>query len=162
VFGLIAIGLYMTHKTASRFRELLDVLKPNLLDVEWRYPESLKITTSNLGDFFLSYIQETEHEAAHYLVWITSDKGGPSPLVSKMTLWKRPYKSIYGKWIYFDSPSYVPVARAYDIKTLEWIALELVESQFRIIARLKDEWLQSETDDLLKTVEILEEIYAGI
>jgi hypothetical protein len=161
-FMLAGVVLYAIHQPASRFRELMDGLKPNLLDVEWVHSKTLKFTTANLGEFYVKYNPEEENESAYYLVWITSDKGGPSPIVSRMTLWKRPYKSILGKWLYFDSPPYIPVISANDIKNLKWIVLEMFGSQYRIIARLSDEWLHSETDDLLKTVELLEEIYAGM
>lgn len=161
-FMLAGVILYAIYQPASRFRELMDVLKPSLLDVEWVFRHTLKFTTANLGEFYVKYNPEKENESAYYEVWITSDKSGPGLAEPRVTLWKKPYKSILSKWLYFQSPPYVPVFKANEIKTLKWIAMDWLSSEYRIMARLSDEWLHSETDDLLKTVELLEEIYEGM
>jgi len=157
---LLGVGLYAVYQPASRFRELLDALRPNVLDVEWIYNYTLKISTSNLGEFFLKYHPEREDASGYYIIWITSDKSIPVMGAPSLTLWSKPYKPILRDWHYFPSPPYVPTAKANEIKTLKWIIMDWSGTEFRIMAWLSDEWLQSETDDLMKTVEILEEIYA--
>lgn len=159
---LLGVILYAIYQLASRFRELIDALKSDILDVEWIYKYTLKFTTSNRGEFYLQYYYEREHESAHYIIWITSDKSVPVMAEPRVTLWSKPYKPIFGNWQHFPSPPYVPVTKANEIKTLKWIAMDWSGSEYRILARLSDEWLQSETDDLMKVVELLEKIYAGM
>ena len=159
LFMLAGVIFYAIYLPSSRFREAIDVLSPSLFNVEWVGRDTLKFTTANLGEFYMYYKSEGEHESAYYKVWITSDKNGPVTAIPRVTLWKRPYKSILGKWLYFQSPPYVPAVKANEIKTLKWISIDWFGNHHRIMARLSDDWLHSETDDLLKTVEVLEEIY---
>jgi hypothetical protein len=162
-FAALLADTYTTYKIASRYRKVIDVLRPNLVDIEILGPETLKITSTKYGEFYINYrFSGGDKPPSNYEIWIASDKTDPNADRSGMLLWERPVKLITGTWSYFESPPYVHHKKASEIKTLTQIALDWYGEYYRILATLTDRWPYSETDDLLKTLELLEEIYAGM
>lgn len=162
IFVVAAFVLYMFYKEAKRYNEILTALGPDLISVQFIYEKIMKFTSSRFGEFFMDYYPGNDSENPYYGVWIVLDKPRVRIDRRRTTLWSKPswFKRTFG-----DPPKphhSVPLNLVTQIKTLRKISIEGYNKKYRIVAILNDDWLYSETHDLLRTVEVLEYIWAKI
>jgi hypothetical protein len=122
----------------------------------------MKITSATYGDFYLRYYKGTETSKPYYKVWIVLDKPYKFKHGNTMILWLRPswLKGNIEKSYKFHKA--VPNKHAMDVRTIRGITLEKHGSKYLIMATMDDVFLYYKTHDILRTVEILEHIWAKL
>jgi hypothetical protein len=163
IFFFLASGyLSMTYKIAKGYHKIITSMGPDLLGVKIISRGVMKITSLNLGEFYLMYHFGNDYENAYFRVWIVLDKPYSHTKGNKMLLWRKHSQNIR----HFIGPPRVhpavPTELIAQIKTLLKITLERHNNKYLIVAKMTTRSLSPKAYDVFRTVEVLEHIWAEL
>jgi hypothetical protein len=120
----------------------------------------LKIKTLSHEEFFLINIPDRGHPGMRsiYKLWIVTDKNFPVKEDEKRYLWKKTRQQKKGTIVDQEFANYIPQIQLDSIKSLHRIQFEVQEGENRIAALFYEILLYSETEDILRTLEILRDM----
>jgi hypothetical protein len=155
--------LYRLYKSAVRFAEVVSALNMDITDARFVNWSTLKVNTSTQVEFFLHYHPGDKHSNPHYKAWITTTKKPPEFERGYATIWHKPSISekLRNKEV-IEYPEYLSPWRLEEIKSLHSMWFSTDSGKTTINAHLDDKWFYSETQDLLRTLEVLRDIEQSI
>ncbi|UCF07404.1 MAG: hypothetical protein JSW28_07040 [Thermoplasmata archaeon] len=162
IYMIVPLMLYGVYHPAKRYREVIDAISPELLDLYYNKGGILRFKTSSFGEFFLHYYSGDELVNPYYRIWIAAPKCGPYNGENNVILWEKPSRRNRDRNSLMDVPEFVPLDDVNEVPTLRRITLERYGKDFKIMAVLDDAWLHSETQDLFSVLQILEDIQARL
>jgi hypothetical protein len=159
LFFVGSVLLHRLYKSAVRFAEVVSALNMDIIDARFVNWSTLKVSTVTQEEFFLYYHPGDKRSNPHYKVWITTTKKPPAFERGYAAIWHKP--SISEKLHIkedIDYPEYLSPWRLEEIKSLYSMWFSTISGKTTINALLNDKWLYSETQDLLRTLEVLSDI----
>jgi hypothetical protein len=160
-YAFVPITLIYIYVVAKKYHDLLSALGSDLLSVEFISNYELKITSARHGEFYFDFRTGGESGHGYYRVWIVMDKKRRNKL-QRHILWESPSWINRSLGLYrFPHPT-VPLDLVARVNSLRRITVEGHKKAKLIVAILDDAPWQSESDDIIRTVEILEHIWAKL
>jgi hypothetical protein len=142
-----------------KFADVVNALNIDITDLEVVKLNTLKFSTLSHGDFTLYYDNGGKYSNPYYKVWITTPKILPNRDFEDLEKWNEDtFYQRYGEKKTLPLPGYVSLSVVANIKSLKEIRFEWGSITNKIVATLDDEWLYSETHDILRTIKILRSI----
>jgi hypothetical protein len=161
IFMITGFLLYSLRERATKYHEIIATLGSDLQAVTLMQADTMKFTSKRYGEFYMRYLWGGE-SAAHYKIWIILDKLNEDVDGQQVTLWE---KTTWPQRKFSTPPKlkkYVPKNWISQVNTLRRINIEGYDGMNIIVATLNDQQLSSETKDILRTVQILEYIWAKL
>jgi hypothetical protein len=159
LFLVDSVLLFRLYKSAERFASVVFAMDKDIIDAKFENHKTLKVNTSTQMEFFLLYHPGDKNSNAHYKVWITTTKKPHFKKGWHSAIWHKPSISEkLQKKEDIEYPEYLSPWRLEEIESLYSMWFDTISGKTTITALLNDKMLSSETQDLLKTLEVLREI----
>jgi hypothetical protein len=155
---LVTTLLWPKYNNARKFHNLIKVFDKGSLKWGVINGYQLKFISEDFGEFYMSYLPEGS-KLAFYKLGIISDSCDQYIDENRKVLWKRP--TIMERILAFEPPEVtedIPLRSIEKVKALRNITLEKHEYGNWIVAQLDDDYLRSETLDLIRALKILRKI----
>ena len=170
-FVFVFIGFILSYlvlriyNQMKRYAKIVRALSLELIEVKvlkdsfFEYG-ILKIKTLKHGEFFVINIPDRGHPGMRsiYKLWIVTDKNLPVKEGEKRYLWKKTRRQEKGTFIEPELVHYISQNQLDSLKALHRIQFEYLDGENRIAALFYEIMLYSETNDILRTIEILRDI----
>lgn len=155
----VSIMLYGLYKSATRFDEILNALKHDIVSAKtaWLLSHTLSCESLRHGRFLLYYFGGSKYSPPYYELRISTSKQLPEReeiFVRKTgVLVRGPREKVSERF-----KDKLPAEKLMAIKSLKFIETERKGNENRFVARFDDEWLRSETSDIIECLKILREV----